>query len=260
MKSSSSNSAPLLFSVLIVALLAALFYYVVLPKMDEVNAAEANISTIQSSISSLESQIATITEEQSAKGANEFAIRKQLPAKRAIDGLLLNIEEMEYVTGSRIVAVSFNSYDELVNSSNYADPNAPTQTEQTSDGQPVPASTETSEGSVATPTTTTETSEGSAATPTTTTENTTADASAAPVSTIAATTLPTNLKMITFSLEIEAPNAKQLVGFIKEIESLERVMHIDTIDFSLNGEEIEYAEDASEVVSTTVQVTTFYYE
>ena len=243
MKSSSSNSTPLLLSVLILAILAALFYYLVMPKMDEVNRAEANVSSLQSSITDLESQIATLTAEQSKDVTNEFAIRKQLPAKRAINELLLNIEEMEYVTGSRIVSLSFNSYDELVNSSNYVDPNAPVDTEQTSDGQPVEASVQTGEGTAVI-----------------TTENVTEDAATAPVSTIAVATLPTNLKMITFSIDVEAPNALQLVAFIKEIESLERVMHIDTIDFSLNGEENKYLEDASDVVATTIQVTTFYYE
>ena len=59
---------------------------------------------------------------------------------------------------------------------------------------------------------------------------------------------------------MESPNHGKLQQFIKEIEKLERVMHIDTVDYDLPGEENTYVEDASNIVAASIQVTTFYYE
>ena len=81
-----------------------------------------------------------------------------------------------------------------------------------------------------------------------------------PVSTIAVESLPPSLKLITFNIDITSPNEESLINFIREIEQIERIMHVDTIDFALPGEENEFTEDKSEVVSGSVQITTFYYE
>ena len=72
--------------------------------------------------------------------------------------------------------------------------------------------------------------------------------------------LPPSLKLITFNIDITSPNEVSLIEFIKEIEQIERVMHVDAIDFSFPGEENMFTEDKTEVVSGNVQVTTFYYE
>ncbi|MER2000774.1 MAG: potassium transporter, partial [Lysinibacillus sp.] len=210
----------------------------------------ANIAAIQQQIDALNSLENTVV-------TNEFAIRKKLPDNRSIEQLLLNIEEMEYVTGSRITSISFNNYDALVSGSGFADPNAPKIDETTQD--PNAQTTETTTTATTTsqePTNTTETT----TTETTTTESTETDTTEMPISSIDVTALPTNLKMITFNLEVEAPNEKSLMSFIKEIEKLERIMNVENVEFSLPGEENSYTPDASDIVSTTVQVTTFYYE
>ena len=72
--------------------------------------------------------------------------------------------------------------------------------------------------------------------------------------------LPPSLKLITFNVDVTSPDEEHLIKFIKEMEQIERVMHVDAIDFSLPGEEDAFAEDKTEAVSASVQVTTFYYE
>ena len=264
MKSSNTNSTPLLLTVLLLAVLAALYYFLVMPKTEEVSNAESAVANLQSTNASLQQQIDVLNSEQQTSETNEFVIRKKLPDQRAIDQLLLNIEEIEYVTGSRILAVSFNNYDALVNSSGYVDPNTPPQAENT-DSTATPATDANAQaGEMATTagqptavnTTGTESNEGEAASET----NQVATGPELPITTIDALTLPANLKMVTFDVDIEAPNEQQLMLFLKEIEKLERVMHVDAIDFALTGEENDFAEDGSDIVSTTVQVTTFYYE
>ena len=245
---SKVNSTPLLLTALMLAGLAAVYYYVVMPKTDEVSTLESSVTSLQSNITSLQQQMEQLDTQQNAGVANEFAVRKKLPDKRNIEQLLLNIEEMEFVTGTRVTSIGFNNYDTLVSGSGLADPNAPAEDETTQD--PNVQTTESTTETTATPTATT-----------TTTENTeTAETQEVPVSTIDVATLPPNLKMITFNVEVEAPNEKALLKFIKEVEKLERVMNVEDISFELHGEENLFAEEASQVVSTTVQVTTFYYE
>ena len=233
--SSSKNSGPILIAVLVAALLFAVYYYIVLPKQEEADMLESSVNSLRSEDSTLNEQIVSIQEEQSRESSNEFALRKKVPDNREIDELLLNIEEIEYVSGSRIQSISFNNYDSLVSASTLTDPNAVTETEENAEGQ-----TEASEEQ--------------------TTDTTTEQVTTTPVSTIAVETLPPNLKLITFNVDVESPNHDKLKQFIKEIERLERVMHIDTVGYNLPGEENTFAEDASDIVAATIQVTTFYYE
>ena len=232
--SSSKNSGTILLVVLVATLLFAIYYYVLLPKQSEAGMIESSVNSLRSEISTLNEQIASVQESQSNADSNEFSLRKKLPNNREIDELLLNIEEIEYVSGSRIQSISFNNYDSLVSASTLTDPNAVTETEENAEGQTEASEEQTSE--------------------------TTEQVTTTPVSTIAVESLPTNLKLITFNVDVESPNHGNLQQFIKEIEKLERVMHIDTVDYDLPGEENTYVEDASDIVEASIQVTTFYYE
>lgn len=229
--SSGKSSNGLLLILLIVALLFALYYYVVLPKKDEVTSLESSVSTLKSEVSNLEEQVASLNQEEEPS-TSLFALRKKMPQSRELDQLLLNLEEIEYLTDSRILAVNFNSYDELISESNL-----------------IPASSEPEQAEE------TQNSEEN-----TSEENTDETEEKMPISSISTASLPAELKLITFSLDIEAPTATSLEEFIQEIEKLERIMHIDSIDYSLPGEEDALAEDPQNHVSATVQVTTFYYE
>jgi len=51
-----------------------------------------------------------------------------------------------------------------------------------------------------------------------------------------------------------------LLQFIQELESLDRIMHVDAINYSLLGEEAEFEEDVTDTVNASIQVTTFYYD
>ena len=96
---------------------------------------DSSVNSLHSEISTLNEQIASIQENQSSEDSNEFALRKKVPTNREIDELLLNIEEIEYVSGSRIQSISFNNYDSLVSASSLTDPNAVTETEENAEGQ-----------------------------------------------------------------------------------------------------------------------------
>lgn len=149
------------------------------------------------------------------------------------------MEAIELMTGSRILSMNFNEYDALVSASGLQDPNRVTVTEE----QIEAVSGEQPAEEVPTEETNTED------------EN-----APAPVSTIAVETLPPSLKLVTFEVEVASPEYEKLQQFIKEIEKIERVMHIDRISYSLEGEEKVFDAAATDTVTAMVQVTTFYYE
>lgn len=225
-------------------LIFAVYYYLVKPVQDEEQSIQREISSLETEISALEETIATHKTQLAQTSTNEFALRKKVPASRELDALILSIEEAEYLTGTRVQGIEFNNYDALVSSSGLQDPMAANpQSEEgqlTVDGseQVEPIEPETNES-----------------------DNAESEVSEAlPVSTIAVETLPPSLKLITFNINVAAPNDVNLLQFIEEIEKKERVMRIDIIDFALPGEEDKFTEEASEIVTADIQVTTFYYE
>lgn len=246
--SSSKNGTLLLVIALAMALLFAVYYYVVKPKQDEEQAIHSEMNNLQTEIATLEETIATHHSQLSQTSTNEFALRKKVPANRELDELILSIEEIEYLTGSRVQSIEFNNYDALVSSSGLQDPMASPETEE---GQVTEAGSEPAEPTQPEATESTEEMEQTDAVET---------SEELPVSTIAVETLPPSLKLVTFNINVAAPSDVNLLQFIEEIEKKERVMRIDIIDFALPGEEDKFTEEASEIVTADIQITTFYYE
>ncbi|MGM9950399.1 MAG: potassium transporter [Lysinibacillus sp.] len=238
--SGGKNSGPLLITALVLALLFAVYYYVVLPKQGEAEVKRSAVDNLNREISAMREQIALIDEEKNGIINSGFTIRKKLPASREVNQLLLSFEEAEYISGSRILGISFNNYDSLVSTSGLVEPN---------EEAPVEGSTEeNTNAGMADGDGTDETDSG------------TTDQQEEPVSMMSPESLPENLKMITCEIEVESPDYEQLQQFIREIEGLERIMHIDALEYTLPGEEEMLTEEASSVVSANIQVTTFYFE
>lgn len=238
--SGNKNTSILLLVALIASFLFAIYYYIVLPKKDIVESLESSINALHTEIGTLQAQIGSSEEEKTAEVSNVFEIRQKLPQSREIDQLLLNLEEIEFVSETRITAIGFNSYDTLVSESAIVPLPEEGAEEDAAEGQMDGAEVTENE----------EADEG----------NGTGETVETPVSEIAAQTLPPELKLITFNLEIEAPDGQNIQLFIEEIENLKRIMHIDSISYTLPGEEAEFMEEGNETVTASIQVTTFYYE
>lgn len=250
--SSSKNGTLLLVIALAMTLLFAVYYYIVKPKEDEAQTIRSEMNNLETEISSLEQSLAELNTQHLQTDVNEFALRKKVPENREIDALILAMEEIEYVTGSRVQSIEFNNYDALVSSSGLQDP---LYTPEPEEGAAVGDGSESSET-----TESTESADDPGQAENTETTDGTAPTEELPISTIAVETLPPSLKLVTFNVNVVAPNNVNLQQFIEEIEKNERVMRIDIIDFALPGEEDQFAEEASEIVTASIQVTTFYYE
>lgn len=236
---SNKNSTILILTTLIAAILFALYYYIVTPKLEEVEAKESSNIALQQEVSTIQEQISLIEKNGKSNRTSNLTLRKKVPQTRAIDEVIRNIEEIEVVTGTRVEAMDFNNYDSLVMESTITDPNS-TNSEEQADTQQ--SATEADEQAVAKNDETPEVKDK------------------IPTATLNKDSLPKELKLVTFDIEVVALDNKAMVEFIKEIENIDRVMKIDAIDFTLTGEEAKFQEDADTTLKATIQVTTFYYE
>lgn len=233
---SSKNSTILLLTALIAAILFAVYYYLLTPKLEAVEEKESAISSLNQEIKGVQEQIAVMGQTQQSSVSNSILLRKKVPQTRAIEKVLLDIAEIEAVTGTLVETISFNNYDSTVIDSTITDPNAP----KVDEGA-VQDTTQTDAGATEEQSTETATEE-------------------LPVSTIAKESLPQELKLVTFNIEIAALNLEALKEFLLEIEKIERIMKIDSLDISSTGEEDQFKDDSDQTPTATIQITTFYYE
>lgn len=103
-------------------LLFVSYYYFVLPKKDDAKRLQDTVSSLQQEITHLQSQIAVKKSEESQVPENLFALQKKVPQNKDIVTLLLNMEEIELLSASKITGVQFNNYDALVSESGLQDP------------------------------------------------------------------------------------------------------------------------------------------
>lgn len=237
-KLSNNRSSIILVAIIIFLLLFALYYYVVLPKQQERDRLEQSVNAVQAEVTALQENINLLVNEQQYEETNMYAMRQKLPMNRMMQQLLLDIEEIEYVSDSKVLAISFNNYDSLVNASNLQDPNVVQPATEAAVAGEVAQGDESIEN-IEEPADVTET---------------------VPVSSVARETLPQELKMVTFNMNIEAPDRENIEDFVKELEGLERAMRIDSISYRLMGESDQLEEQLYDLTTAVVQVTTFFYE
>lgn len=222
------------------ALMFALYYYIVLPKVDE-------RATVQSQVDTLNSEIATMTTEIQAiekkneemKAPNIFMLQKKVPQQLDLEEIVRDIEEVEAVTGTRIVSVEFEQQDGDKSDKEGTEDFIETQEKVAEAAAVAQESNPLTTGEV-----------GGATTETT--------ESTAPV--FLKDELPSGLNYISFSITVITPDYKKLQEFIDEFEKMERIFKVDAISFELPGEaELLQTESASSIQSD-IQLTTFYYE
>lgn len=221
---SGGDSTILLLTAVVAALIFAFYYYLIVPKQDIVEDKTSTVEQLKQEVANIEEQLAKLNEEQGAPVSNFLEMRKKVPETRAIEQVILDMAEIEEVTGTRVETLNFNNYDTPVAESEATEPNMLEDAEAVVNGEEA------------------ESEEG------------------LPVSTITKGNLPADLKLVTFNLDVAALNFEALEGFLKEIEKLGRVMKTDTVSFELPGEQDRLEADADLTLKVAVQITTFYYE
>lgn len=228
-----SKSLAVLLGVVVVLLLGAFYYYFVYPKAETKKQTEQAISQLETDITTLEQNVAVLSAVNPGD-ADNFELRKKLPAQRELDNLLRSIHEVEVMSESKIISMTFNNYDDEVAQAENLKPKEEVATE----------GAEQTEGS---PTEGEEEAE---------TEK--------PVTPINMEALPAELKLMSLVLEMQVIDEAHLMLFLQELESIERIVRIDGVEIgsglAIPGEKILTQLDPDKKVPVKVQLTTFYAE
>jgi type IV pilus assembly protein PilO len=206
MKTSSKDkkTITILIGILVIAILGAVYYYVIYPKSETKSQAIQVVEMLKSETSELQNQL-TILSEEKGEEATDSELRKKLPANRELNQLLRTLNEVEKNSGATIQSISFNTYDTSVTEANIL--------------LPEPETTESEE----------------------TADNNAGEENNEPVTPLDIASLPPQLKFISLSAEINVKDISIVVNLLEEIEKVERVVRIDSVSFNQNNEQQEIA-------------------
>lgn len=222
-----SKSLAVLLGIVVILLLGAFYYYFIYPKVETEKQTEQAISQLQIELATLEQHVAVLGAVDTGN-VNDFELRKKLPAQRDLDNLLRTIHEIEVMSESKIVRMTFNNYDE-----------------EAAQAESLKSKEETVEEEV-------NQSESS------TTKEVVEEEK--PVTPINIEALPKELKLMSLELEIQVLDEAHLMTFLQELEAVERIVRIDGVEFLAPGE-VELTQlDPDKQIAVKVQLTTFYAE
>ncbi|MCM3116750.1 pilus assembly protein PilO [Neobacillus sp. MER 74] len=157
--------------------------------------------------------------QKTSEGTRE--LQKKLPVKPLQEQLILDLEKAETISDSKISSMSF-SKDVDVSTATADQTNA-----ENANGQQ----------------TTTDTSQAAA------TQDTTAQQTAS--------SQTTGMKKMTISLSVESPNYKKLEKFIETLESLKRIIVVESISYS-GGQEITSLDQEDQPLTYSLTISAFY--
>ncbi len=228
-----------LILIILFLLLALFYFFFILPKKDEIGTKEQNIQQLKTEIRTMEAKLGELEE---GGGENTNRLERKIPLSRSLDELLLHLEEVEMVSGSRIEGIYFTDYDgemmdlEAFNKEETEAGNVETDEEeiQNTDVEPEDGDAKTDQGQK------------------TEIEVTETELAGA---------LPENVRYITLVLSVQAPDFKHFKTFLKEVEKLERITNVDTLTFAQPVEPVQSGRKTDNTILTSeIQLTTFYFD
>lgn len=251
----------------------AIYYYLLMPKMEERDALNALIKDARVEAVTLNNQIKTMKENQQATKKSPTELMAKVPTSIELSDLIKSIEQVELASDTQIVDMAFNNYDASVKETlqttiedNNLDNSQSTNANNASNGQAqATGDINKDENTNAQTTTDAKTSNN------TNTENANEVVTneqnsdeTLPVSPIALDSLPDSLKLVTMNVTVAAKDEKEIKEFLKEIEILPRIMRIDAVTYESPNKDVEASTDSEEntkdeLLQATIQLTTFYY-
>lgn len=249
---------------LMISIIFSGYYLYLSPKKEDVKTKTASLKSEQKLLESLQQkQNAT----SSLTVENIAVLQRKLPVKEQIEQLILDLEKAEVVSGSLIKNMAFAEADV-----SGATPENTAQQQQTTeqtktDSDSTTKDTNTEESKQGTDTEQTDTSKQStdgSAQQTDTSKQSTDQTSqqntnqATTTTQYQATPLPTGIKKVTVTLQVESSTYEQLRDFISEVENLPRILVVETVGFTGAGEVTDLATKKSEKLAYTVTLSAFY--
>lgn len=213
----------LFYLLLTLLIVLFLFCYVVLfrPLKEDLSQTDKSVAAMQQDIVVLEQEINSQLSDVEGKDVQLFQLEKKIPRERQLDQIVLMIEQIETISGSRIDNVEF-----------LFDTDIPIEEEEE-----VSAESDVFE----------EDSES-------------IDEESEKVQPVILEEKPDNLQLLNVRIEFYSPNEESFNKFIKEIEQQERMMMISDLEFNQPTErELNFSADSDQSIEATIEVTTFYY-
>ncbi|MFJ7933527.1 hypothetical protein [Sporosarcina sp. NPDC096371] len=216
----------ILIGVVGLLVLGAIYYYFIYPKVETEKQMVQAIEQLHTEITTLEQHVAVLSVVDSGN-VDEFELRKKLPNQRELDELLRTIHEVEVMSDSKIMSINFNNYDEEVAQADSLK----------SEGETTPEIDQTMADA---------------------TEEAVDEVN--PITSIDIESLPKELKWMSMELVMQVLDEAHLMDFLKELESIERIVRIGRVEFNSPGEEELTKLTPDKRIAVTVQLTTFYAE
>lgn len=206
------------FLVMALFILGGYFLYLQ-PKKEDISNKETQLKSEKQLLAALQSKVAGT----STPSAESVAVlQKKVPVKQQLEQLILDLEKAEVISGSFISNMSFAEADVVAEVQE--DPAAQQQTTQQSTEQ-----TQQTEANK-----TTEEEQKKPAIP-----------------------LPEGIKKLTVTLSVESPSYYELIKFIETLESLNRLLVVESVSFS-GGNELTSLEAELEPLAYSLTFSAFY--
>jgi len=167
-------------------------------------------------------------------------LQKKLPVEPLQEQLILDLEKAETVSNSQIKSMGFTKGTDAATTDSQSGTQTAADKSEGTDGQSAQNTTSSTNSTQST----TDTSSASSAQ---STANQTQAAAATPA-----------LKKLTVSLSVESPSYEDLEKFIDTLESLQRIVVVESISYSGGQEVTSAASDSNQPLSYSLTVSAFY--
>ncbi|WP_400242644.1 hypothetical protein AB3U99_16545 [Niallia sp. JL1B1071] len=208
-------------TLIIICILAGMYFFYLQPKILENNKKNNQIETEQQLLSAIETNI---QEKKESGEKNTFELQKSIPIKPLTDQLLIDIEKAELLSETTIQNMVFSNGEVKVNSADDVgilqeqfDKSTSLETEEETKEAEDPDETE-----------------------------------------LPAIEMPSGMKEMTATLEIQAQDYFALEKFISEIENSERIVLVRNINFSGEEEKTTISDEENQLLTFYVTFSVFY--
>lgn len=207
----------LIAGLLLIALFSSVYFLDLYPKMKEIPLKESELSSQEQLLSVLQGKV---TKTNTNTFQSTVALQKVVPVKPLTQQLLLEIEKAEVVSGSFVVNMQFEDGEVTADTSKVEENKLEERIEEDLDPESNSESVEVEKEEVMKP-------------------------------------LPTGVKKVSVTLNVESPSYFEFEEFIRILENSERITVIEAIDFTAGEEIIEY-EQTDKPLSYQVTLSAFY--
>lgn len=225
---------------LILVLLIVLYFAFIQPLAADRKAKEAEAGNTQKEIEALQAKEKRLASEPTKEEA--LVYKQNMPQVADLDQLIKSLDEIAEVSTSRIEKIEF-AYDE-----DLPEREEPVSENEAEDGQ-------TAEDKTADPSSDKPEAESSADAKTTPAQEDTA------AQELKLEKKPKNLHTISMRIDVSSPDYAHFDQLIKEIEKLERVTLVNTLEFENPAEaDLIMNDNPDQSIDCTVELMTFYYD